>query len=98
MFTLSPTIEVLLVENNCADVRQISECFANQSFALIHLDSLQDALNYLQQHHPNIILLDLYLLDCQGSDSFNTIQTAASDIPIIVLTTLENKGAIAVLN
>ena len=92
MSTLSSTVEVLLVESNCADVEKIAESLANQSFDLIHIDSLQDTLGYLQKHHPDIILLNLYLRDRQYLDSFNTIHTAASNIPIIVLTTLENEA------
>ncbi|MGF1539783.1 MAG: diguanylate cyclase domain-containing protein [Pleurocapsa sp.] len=84
-------MEILLITSDRANVLLINKCLTEASCSLIEINSLSDALNYLQQHYPDTILLDLYLRDCQNLGVFFAIKTAASNTPIIILSTSETE-------
>ncbi len=84
-------MEILLITSDHANVSLVNRCLINRSFNLIEVDSLSNALNYLQQHDPDAILLDLYLKNCQNSDVFSAIRSAALNLPLIIISILENE-------
>ncbi|RMG97553.1 MAG: hybrid sensor histidine kinase/response regulator [Chloroflexi bacterium] len=90
------TIHILLIEDNPGDARLIQEMlqeeFAVSSplFSISTAQRLAEAKTYLQQHQPDVILLDLSLPDAHGLQTLLEIQTAVFNIPIIVLTGLDN--------
>jgi signal transduction histidine kinase len=80
---------VLLVEDNAADARLISEYLKegkDTKFKLVHVERLTKGLALLHQKKYDIILLDLSLPDSDGSETINKTLKASSKIPIIVLT------------
>lgn len=87
-------IKVLLIEDNQADVRLIKEMLADRSyvsFDLVCVDRLKTGLNHFAKANIHIILLDLGLPDSQGLDTFIKIQNIYPDIPIVVLTGLNDE-------
>ena len=97
-------IHILLIENNPGDARLIQEMLSEakecplsterRTFNLICVNLLSKALAYLSNRNFDIILLDLLLPDSQGLDSFTRLYTYASSLPIIILTSLNNKNLI----
>ncbi|CDG64973.1 MAG: two-component system, NarL family, sensor histidine kinase UhpB [Methanobacterium sp.] len=89
------TINVLLVEDNPGDALIIDQMFKQihkiQSH-IIHAKRLSEGLEALDSHDFHIILLDLQLPDSQGLDTFNQVHDVAPDIPIIILTGLEDEN------
>ena len=61
---------------------------SHKQYTLQCVSSLEEAVQRLRTEGANIdiILLDLALPDNQGYESFRTLQTIASDIPVIVMT------------
>ena len=94
------SIKVLLIEDNPADARFIAEIIRTgrhaSRFDLIHKPRLRDGLQYLKESERPVdaILLDLSLPDSQGFDTFLRLLTEASDLPIIVLTGIDD-GTVA---
>ncbi len=91
---LSPTVKVLLVENNVADFELIEQYFAQnypQEYQLAWVELLQDGIAYLQQNPLDVILLDLNLPDSQGLNSLSAMQKIAAEIPIVVITGIEEE-------
>jgi DNA-binding NarL/FixJ family response regulator len=83
------SIKILLVEDNLGDALLIREMLKEADdthFEVIHSTVLNEALKYLLQNDFDVILLDLYLPDSIGIDSFRKMYNNAPDIPIIVLT------------
>ncbi|MBR57447.1 MAG: hypothetical protein CMH54_05235 [Myxococcales bacterium] len=91
-------IELLLVEDNAADVALTEEAFeeSSRSVTIVHMDNGADALSYLQKEaphtdrkRPDIILLDLNLprLDGWGVLDFVKSNPELRTIPVVVLTT-----------
>jgi two-component sensor histidine kinase/DNA-binding response OmpR family regulator len=90
-------IQILLVEDNPGDARLLQEMLADitsPSFELTHLERLGEALRCLGlgKERFDAILLDLSLPDEQGFDTFVQTHTQAPQVPIIVLTGLDDEA------
>jgi PAS domain S-box-containing protein len=86
-------IQVLLVEDNPADVRLLLEILKESSnrFAVTQVDRLDAAINYLTIASFDVILLDLTLPDSVGLETFLKLHQRVSAIPIVVLTGLDDE-------
>lgn len=85
---------VLLVEDNPGDARLVAEYLAEDSFEnfeLTHLATLGEALNYLHDNTPTVVLLDLGLADSQGVDTLETLYLHHPELPIVVLTGMDQE-------
>src|SRR6266481_2073992 len=71
----NPTIKILLIEDNPADVRLLREAQARQS---------------LGQSTSDVILSDLGLPDAQGLETVRQIHSVAPGLPVVVLTSLND--------
>ncbi len=89
-----PTIQVLLVEDNPADALLLREAVREDvlsSFEFTIAESLKAGLELLGQNKFDVILLDLGLPDGQGLESFEKLQGAFPDQPIVVLSGLTDE-------
>lgn len=98
---ISNDIEILLVEDNLADIRLIEEAFKEASINY-NITAMQDgekALNYLKKIDefenvttPDIIILDLNLPKINGLEVLQIVKNdpALLSIPIIILTSSQN--------
>ena len=102
----SRPVEILLVEDNPADVRLIQEGFREAKVHnLVHaVTTGQDALDFLHRREshadaarPDLILLDLNLPGIGGHEVLAEIKQdeALKAIPVVVLTSSESEGDIA---
>jgi PAS domain S-box-containing protein len=87
--------QILLVEDNSGDARLLREMLqeaADAPFELIHVAQLGEALQYLDEVRPDVVLLDLGLPDEQGFDTFLRAQVRAPHVPFVVLTGTDDKA------
>ena len=88
------SIDILLIEDNMADVRLIQE-FLNKnsdfSYELESFSRLTDGLNRLKTKDFDIILLDLKLPDSDIESTIAKVLNLTSKIPIIVLTGFDDE-------
>ncbi|WP_413167196.1 sensor histidine kinase [Capilliphycus salinus ALCB114379] len=87
-------IKVLLVEDNPGDAFLIQESLKKRhkmNFKVTVVERLTDAFSCLEQNRFDIILLDLFLPDSQGLDTFTDILSKANHLPIVVLTGLNDE-------
>jgi diguanylate cyclase (GGDEF)-like protein len=85
---------VLLVEDNPGDARLLQEILrdvSSQQFELIHVERLSEALERLDKERLDVILLDLSLADAQGVDTVAHVRKRASNLPVVVLTGLDDE-------
>jgi two-component system, cell cycle sensor histidine kinase and response regulator CckA len=89
---MTSTIKVLLVEDNPGDALLIKEMLSeiDDEFQISHATGLAESLDSLDKNGFDVVLLDLCLPDSQGIDTFNTINSYAPDLPIIILTGLND--------
>src|SRR6202140_2300879 len=94
MLMTEKALQVLLVEDNAGDARLIREMFSNEgpdSFELTHCLRMREAEIRLADHGVDIVLLDLGLPDGHGLDTVRRAHAVAPDIPMIVLTGLDDE-------
>lgn len=92
-------IKVLLVEDSNFDVviindmltKDINSKFNKTTFEIVRANSFNDAKQKLDNDFFNIVLLDLTLPDSIGLDTLRRIYTETPEIPIIVLTSLNDQ-------
>jgi PAS domain S-box-containing protein len=87
-------IKVLLIEDNPGDARLIQEMLKEKSyvtFDLVCVDRLKAGVEQLGQENIDLILLDLGLPDSSGLDTFAKLYAREPNLPIIVLTGLDDE-------
>jgi signal transduction histidine kinase len=91
-------LQVLLVEDNAGDARLLREMFNKEkpgSFELTHLLRMGEALAHLEKGGVDIVLLDMGLPDGHGLDTVRRAHRVAPDVPVIVLTGLDDEALAA---
>lgn len=87
-------LHILLVEDNPADADLLGEILEEAEethWSLVHVERFKDALISLHEHQFDVILLDLSLPDKQGLSTVAQTHEAAPDLPIVVLTGLNDR-------
>ena len=86
---------ILIVDDDTANLRMASRILSAEGARVSCLKSGEDALKFLQESRPDLILLDIHM---PGMDGFETIaaikeQKATADIPVIFLTADDDSSA-----
>ncbi len=87
------SLRILLVEDNLADAELIGELLEQENILNIdikNVNRVKDALDLLISINFDIVLLDLSLPDSQGIDSIVKLRKQKPNIPIVVLTMLND--------
>jgi DNA-binding Lrp family transcriptional regulator/CheY-like chemotaxis protein len=88
------TLEILLIEDNKADVRLIEELLKTSqefTFQLESLPRLSESINRIKVKNFDLILLDLTLPDSDRETTLDSLLSTTKEIPIVVLTGLDDK-------
>jgi response regulator RpfG family c-di-GMP phosphodiesterase len=91
-------MRILLVEDNPADVRLLREYLLDTGanhYKFFQVSRLADGIECLATEQVDIVLLDLGLPDSQGLDTFYRMHACAPDLPIILLTGLQDERTAA---
>lgn len=83
-------LDILLIEDNPGDAYLIQEYLSESRidgafYNLKIASSLGEGLSHLSQDSIDVILMDLNLPDSSGADTFHSIYKQSEDIPIIIL-------------
>jgi len=87
------TLQVLLVEDNLADVRLMTETLNEVGTGKVHVqhvDRISTALRCLREEKFDVVLLDLNLPDGQGLETVERLCETNPQMPVIVLTGVED--------
>jgi signal transduction histidine kinase len=88
-------IQVLLVEDNDEHAELMRQLLLKSDqpvFQVTRFGALRNALDALDLAGFQIILLDLTLPDSEGMTTFQRMQNRAPDLPIVVLTGIDDEG------
>jgi PAS domain S-box-containing protein len=89
-------IEILVIEDDRAQVALITETLASeqrQQYAVHHVNYLSEGLEALERGNFDCVLADLGLPDSQGLETALSIRRFAKQVPIVVLTVLDDEEA-----
>ena len=87
-------IKILLIEDNPGDARLIQEYLSDLKhieYNFQHADRLQKGIEILENEFVDVVLLDLNLPDSEGLTGVEQIFAVAPNIPVIVLTGLNDE-------
>jgi signal transduction histidine kinase len=86
-------LHLLLIEDNPGDARLLTELLRELpgTTEITHVDRLSEAAHHLKSARPSLILLDLSLPDSHGIDTVSRTLELAPDVPIVVLTGLNDE-------
>ncbi len=93
---MSDELHILLIEDNPADIRTIKELLReakDKVYIVDHSDTMTAGLEVLSSSAINVVLLDINLHDCRGIDSLERFIFLAADVPVIIMTGLEDETA-----
>ena len=85
---------ILLVEDNPGDARPIRNALEAHSagqWSVVCVERLTEALAQLRTNTFGVVLLDLSLPDSEGFDTISRVQRETPQVPIIVLTGLDDE-------
>ncbi|MFK5980015.1 MAG: sigma-54 dependent transcriptional regulator [Rhizobiaceae bacterium] len=83
---MSQKHNVLLVEDDLPIARVYQEYLKKEPYALTHVDCGKDALDFIDQNAPDVIILDLKLPDMDGIEILKHIQQRAIATTVVVIT------------
>lgn len=86
---------ILLIEDNPGDARLIQEFLReaeDETYRSEWAKNLAEGFRFLTAEPFDLILLDLFLPDSQGLKTFQTMYAENSDVPVVVLTGLDDKA------
>ena len=86
-------ISILIVEDDADSAYLINKwlTYENQNFHLESVDTLSKTLKLLSEKPFHLIILDLYLPDSEGLETFKKVNSAHPNIPIVVLSGLNDE-------
>ena len=90
----TPITTLLVIEDNPGDARLLREMFeegVSHQSTMIQVASMAEAERHLAIHIVDVILLDLGLPDAQGLAAVERAHSAAPDIPLVVVTGLDDE-------
>lgn len=93
-------IKTLVIEDNPSDARLIQELLADAKGASFEIDStqtLKDGLQRLATNGYDVVILDLGLPDSRGADTFTETEKRFPQMPIVILTGLDDEELAAEL-
>lgn len=88
-------IKILLIEDNPGDARLIQEYLSdlkNIEYSFFGADRLQKGIDILENEFIDVVLLDLKLPDSEGLTGVQQIFEVAPNMPVIVLTGLNDEN------
>ncbi|MFO1496966.1 MAG: response regulator [Verrucomicrobiota bacterium] len=79
-----PTI--LVVDDDQGLLRLVTKALHREQFATASAASFQEAVDWLSQHTPDLMLLDLQLGDIGGKDLIDQLTVRGRNVPFIIIT------------
>ena len=89
------SLKILFIEDNLADADWIGEILREEKLVgltLKHTNRVKEGLHLLAQDYFDVVLLDLSLRALQGIDTLAMVKQQAPEVPIIVLTSLNDRN------
>jgi len=87
-------LRLLLVEDSVSDAALLEEYILSSKVWDIYLSvarTLEEAVAHLKDNYTDAVLLDLTLPDSRGLDTVLNVKKTTSDIPIVVLTGIDDE-------
>jgi DNA-binding response OmpR family regulator len=88
------TTKILVIDDDSAVTDLLSLLLRSQGFEVTATNSSTDGLNFVREIQPDLVVLDLMMPEIDGWEVCKAVR-AFSDVPIIVLSALNDPSMIA---
>lgn len=81
---------ILLAEDDIILAELYTERLKQEGFTVVHASNGEDALKFVQEYHPSLIILDIMMPKMNGLDVLKNLKTdeETKTIPVIIVTAL----------
>jgi len=86
-------MDILLIEDNESIINGLTYAFNQNNYNLIAKTTIKESVYYLENNHPELIILDISLPDGNGFDLYENI-IKEKNIPVIFLTARDDEDDI----
>ena len=86
-------MDILLIEDNESIINGLTYAFNQNNYNLIAKTTIKESVYYLENNHPELIILDISLPDGNGFDLYENI-IKEKNIPVIFLTARDEEDDI----
>lgn len=96
----SSSFKILIIEDNLNDVQLFKKILYESvdiDYEITHTEKLEGALELLNKKEFDLILLDLFLPDSCGIETFKKVYESAPHIPIMILATVKDNDLITTI-
>lgn len=90
----SEKTKILLIEDNKEEayfIKHLISQVKDFEHEIIHYDNVTDAIRFIKEKSPNVILTDLVLPDAIGMETLKKLSEVTHEIPVIVLTGMDDE-------
>jgi len=93
------SIRILLIEDDPRDTKFIETLLeespapptVDQMYEIVSVSRLDSALQLLEDEPFDVVLMDLNLPDSTGLNTLETVESAAADVPVVVITGIDDE-------
>ncbi|NBV22177.1 MAG: response regulator [Proteobacteria bacterium] len=82
----TPATTLFVVDDDLGLARLIERALKRAGYSTASATSGREALTWLSEHQPGLLLLDLKLQDLDGAELINRLESAKRSVPFIVIT------------
>jgi two-component system response regulator len=86
---------VAIIEDNESDKEMIEQYFCHNDLDVHFIEDGQDALNFLDENEPSLIVLDLNLPKINGFEILEKLRKVNKKCIVIILTTSSERSSIS---
>ncbi len=86
---------VMVVDDEPAVCEMLVDALDSKSLHVTTASSGKEAIDLAKLNHPDLLIADLRLSDCNGLDVIDSLRDIAGDIPAVVITGQDNTDALA---
>lgn len=79
------TISVLIVDDEAPFVRSLVYALKKEGLAPVGVHSCADALEYVSEHRPDVVLVDLRMPEIDGMGTLERLHQAIPDLPVVMI-------------
>lgn len=85
--------KVLLIDDDEAEFHLVSELLSDkkQQFQLVWVDNLKKGIEHINAEKVDVVLLDLFLGDSRGLETFKRMKELVKNTPIVILSGLDDE-------
>ncbi len=85
--------KILLIDDDESEFYLVNELLSDKKtlFELKWVESLALGIEHLSKEHVDVIVLDLFLADSKGLETFNLLKSRVKDVPIVIMSGLDDE-------